>query len=181
MLFRSDPNPIANINQVQPIYVTFAVPEQRLSEIRARKGSSLLQVEALPSDSRDGKRAVGKLVFIDNTVDLSTGTIKLKAEFENRNHELWPGQFAQVSMRLFDQNDALVVPAKAVQTGPNGQFVFVIKQDKTVEVRPVTISRTDGDLSIVASGLSKDEQVVTQGQLRLANGSRVEVKADDNS
>jgi multidrug efflux system membrane fusion protein len=171
----ADPNPIANVNQVHPIYVTFAVPEQRLSEIRKRMGSSLLAVEATPSDAIDGKRAVGKLVFIDNAVDLSTGTIKLKAQFENLDNALWPGQFAQVSMRLFDQADALVIPAKAVQTGPNGQFVFVVKEDSSVEVRPVTITRTDGDLSIVATGLKKDEQVVTQGQLRLASGTKVTI------
>jgi multidrug efflux system membrane fusion protein len=173
----ADPNPIANINQVHPIYVTFAVPEQRLAEIRSRMGSSLLAVEAVPSDAKDGKAAVGKLVFIDNAVDLTTGTIKLKAQFENLDNALWPGQFAQVSMRLYDQGDALVIPAQAVQTGPNGQFVFVVKPDSSVEVRPVTITRTDGDLSIVASGLKKDEQVVTQGQLRLANGSKVSVKS----
>jgi multidrug efflux system membrane fusion protein len=153
--------------------VTFAVPEQRLAEIRSRKGSSLLAVEATPSDAKDGKRAIGKLVFIDNQVDLSTGTIKLKAEFVNADNALWPGQFAQVSMRLYDQADALVVPAKSVQTGPNGQFVFVVKEGSSVEVRPVTITRTDGDLSIVGSGLKKDEQVVTQGQLRLTSGTRV--------
>ncbi len=171
----ADPSPIANVNQVHPIYVTFAVPEQRLAEIRKRMGSALLAVEATPSDAIDGKRAVGKLVFIDNAVDLSTGTIKLKAQFENLDNALWPGQFAQVSMRLFDQADALVIPAKAVQTGPNGQFVFVVKEDSSVEVRPVTITRTDGDLSIVATGLKKDEQVVTQGQLRLASGTKVTI------
>jgi len=171
----ADPSPIANVNQVHPIYVTFAVPEQRLAEIRSRKGSSLLAVEATPSDAKDGKRAIGKLVFIDNQVDLSTGTIKLKAEFANTDNALWPGQFAQVSMRLYDQADALVVPAKSVQTGPNGQFVFVVKEDNSVEVRPVTITRTDGDLSIVGSGLKKDEQVVTQGQLRLTSGTRVAI------
>lgn len=171
----ADPNPIANVNQVRPIYVTFAVPEQRLAEVRSRKGSALLAVEATPSDAKEGKRAVGKLVFIDNAVDLSTGTIKLKAEFANTDNALWPGQFAQVSMRLYEQADALVVPAKSVQTGPNGQFVFVVKEDSSVEVRPVTITRTDGDLSIVASGLKKDEQVVTQGQLRLTAGTRVVV------
>ncbi len=171
----ADPSPIANVNQVHPIYVTFAVPEQRLAEIRSRKGSSLLAVEATPSDAKDGKRAIGKLVFIDNQVDLSTGTIKLKAEFVNADNALWPGQFAQVSMRLYDQADALVVPAKSVQTGPNGQFVFVVKEGSSVEVRPVTITRTDGDLSIVGSGLKKDEQVVTQGQLRLTSGTRVAI------
>ena len=173
----ADPSPLANLNQVHPIYVTFAVPEQRLAEVRGRMGSKLLAVEAVPSDAKDGKRSVGKLVFIDNSVDLSTGTIKLKAQFENTNNVLWPGQFAQVSMLLFDQSDALVIPAQAVQTGPNGQFVFVVKPDNTVEVRLVSIARTDGDKSIIASGLKKDEQVVTQGQLRLANGSKVAVKS----
>ncbi|MSQ50523.1 MAG: efflux RND transporter periplasmic adaptor subunit [Betaproteobacteria bacterium] len=173
----ADPSPLANLNQVHPIYVTFAVPEARLAEIRSRMGSTLLAVDAIPSDAKDGKRSVGKLVFIDNGVDLTTGTIKLKAQFENKDNVLWPGQFAQVSMRLFDQADALVIPAQAVQTGPNGQFVFVVKSNETVEVRPVTIARTDGDKSIVASGLKKDEQVVTQGQLRLANGSKVAVKS----
>lgn len=174
----ADPSPIANLNQVRPIYVTFAVPEQRLAEVRSRMGSSMLAVEATPSDAKDGKRALGKLVFIDNAVDLSTGTIKLKAQFENADNALWPGQFAQVSMRLYDQGDALVIPAQAVQNGPNGQFVFVVKSDETVEVRPVTITRTDGDKSIVAKGVSKDEQVVTQGQLRLTNGTKVAVRQE---
>ncbi|MFM9967411.1 MAG: efflux RND transporter periplasmic adaptor subunit, partial [Burkholderiales bacterium] len=173
----ADPNPIANINQVRPIYVTFAVPEQRLAEVRSRMGSSLLAVDAVPSDAKDGKRATGKLVFIDNSVDLATGTIKLKAQFDNTDNALWPGQFAQVSMRLYDQSDALVIPAQAVQTGPNGQFVFVVKPDETVEIRPVTIARTDGDMSIVGSGVKKDEKVVTQGQLRLTNGTKVSVKS----
>jgi len=172
----ADPNAIALINQVHPIYVSFAVPEQRLAEIRSRMKSGLLAVDAVPSDS-NGKAVSGKLAFIDNAVDQTTGTIKLRAVFENKDNALWPGQFANVSMRLYDQSDALVVPARSVQTGPDGQFVFVVKPDLSVEVRPVTIARNDGDSAIVASGLQKDEQVVTQGQLRLAPGSKVTVRS----
>ncbi|MCC6473746.1 MAG: efflux RND transporter periplasmic adaptor subunit [Burkholderiales bacterium] len=172
----ADPNPIVVVNQVHPIYVSFAVPEQRLAEIRARMKTGLLEVDAVPSDSK-GRAVSGKLVFVDNAVDLATGTIRLKAQFENRDNTLWPGQFAQVSLRLFDERDALVVPARAVQTGPNGQFAFVIKDDSTVEVRPITIARTESEMSIVSAGLHRDEQVVTQGQLRLGPGTRVVVRA----
>lgn len=169
----ADPNAIAVINQVHPIYVTFAVPEKYLAEIRTRMKSGLLEVEALPSDSKNP--VAGKLAFIDNAVDQTTGTIKLRAEFTNAHNELWPGQFASVRMRLYDQGDALVVPSQAVQNGPEGQFVFVVKPDMSVEIRPVVISRTEGDFAIVAKGVQKDERVVTQGQLRLAPGSRVTI------
>ena len=117
----ADPNPIALINQVRPIYVSFAVPEKYLAEIRSRMKSGLLAVEAVPSDAR--KPVTGKLAFIDNSVDQSTGTIKLRAEFGNPDNILWPGQFANVSVKLYDESDALVVPSKALQNGPNGQFV----------------------------------------------------------
>jgi multidrug efflux system membrane fusion protein len=173
----ADPNSIALINQVHPIYVSFAVPEQRLAEIRSRMKAGLLAVEAVPSDAK-GKAISGKLVFVDNAVDQTTGTIKLRAQFENLDNALWPGQFANVSVKLFDESAALVVPSRAVQTGPNGQFVFVVKADMTVEVRPVTVARNDGDVAIVASGVQKDERVVTQGQLRLAPGSRVAIATE---
>ncbi len=172
----ADPNSIALINQVHPIYVSFAVPEQRLAEIRSRMKAGLLAVEVVPSDSQ-GKAISGKLAFIDNAVDQTTGTIKLRAVFENTDNALWPGQFANVSLRLYDQGDALVVPARSVQTGPDGQFVFVVKPDESVEVRPVTIARTDGETAIVASGVQKGERVVTQGQLRLAPGAKVTVRS----
>ncbi len=172
----ADPNSIAVVNQVHPIYVSFAVPEQRLSEIRNRMAAGLLGVDVVPSDSK-GKAISGKLAFIDNAVDQTTGTIKLRAIFENTDNALWPGQFANVSLRLYDQNDALVVPARSVQTGPDGQFVFVVKPDHSVEVRTINVARTDGETAIVASGVQKGEQVVTQGQLRLAPGTKVTVRS----
>lgn len=170
----ADANPIAVINQVHPIYVTFAVPEQRLAEIRSRMKSGLLAVEAEPSDSR-GKPVVGKLAFIDNAVDQSTGTIKLRAVFENLDNALWPGQFTNVSVKLYDEAAALVVPSRAIQTGPNGQFVFAVSPEMTVDVRPVKVVRTEGDMAIIGDGLTADEKVVVQGQLRLTKGTKVTV------
>jgi multidrug efflux system membrane fusion protein len=172
----ADPNPIAIINQVRPIYVTFAVPERHLSDIRLRMKSGLLSVEVMPSDAK--KPVTGKLAFIDNTVDQSTGTIKLRAQFDNGDNVLWPGQFANVSMKLYDEGDALVVPSRAVQNGPNGQFVFVVKDDMTVDVRPVIVARTDGNVTILVKGVQKNERVVTQGQLRLAPGARVSISPE---
>jgi multidrug efflux system membrane fusion protein len=171
----ADPNAIALINQVRPIYVTFAVPEKHLSDIRTRMKSGRLVVDAVPSDS--SRTISGQLAFIDNAVDQTTGTIKLRAQFANVDNVLWPGQFANVSVRLYDESDALVLPSRAVQNGPEGQFVFVVKDDMTVEVRPVTIARNEGELAIVAKGVQKGERVVTQGQLRLAPGSRVSIAA----
>jgi multidrug efflux system membrane fusion protein len=171
----ADPNAIALINQVRPIYVTFAVPEKHLSDIRTRMKSGRLVVDAVPSDS--SRMISGQLAFIDNAVDQTTGTIKLRAQFANVDNVLWPGQFANVSVRLYDESDALVLPSRAVQNGPEGQFVFVVKDDMTVEVRPVTIARNEGELAIVAKGVQKGERVVTQGQLRLAPGSRVSIAA----
>ena len=170
----ADVNPIAVINQVRPIYVSFSVPEQRLSDIRSRMKAGLLVVEAVPSDSK-GKPVTGKLAFIDNTVDPTTGTIKLRAQFENLDNALWPGQFANVSVKLYDDAAALVVPARAIQTGPNGQFVFVVKPDMTAEVRLVKVARTDGEVSIMSEGVQKDERVVVQGQLRLTAGTKVSI------
>jgi multidrug efflux system membrane fusion protein len=171
----ADPNAIALINQVRPIYVTFAVPEKHLSDIRTRMKSGRLVVDAVPSDS--SRTISGQLAFIDNAVDQTTGTIKLRAQFANVDNVLWPGQFANVSVRLYDESDALVLPSRAVQNGPEGQFVFVVKDDMTVEVRPVTIARNEGELAIAAKGVQKGERVVTQGQLRLAPGSRVSIAA----
>lgn len=168
----ADPAPLATINQVHPIYVVFAIPEQRLADIRQNMKRGPLTVEATPSDSK-GKASTGRLVFVDNAVDQSTGTIKLRAQFANDDNALWPGQFANVRVKLFDDPGAIVVPSVAIQTGPAGQFVFVVKEDTSVEVRPVQVARADGDLSVIGKGLQKDEVVVTQGQLRLAAGTKV--------
>ena len=115
---------------------------------------------------------------VDNAVDVSTGTIKLRAEFENRDLALWPGQFVNVSLKLYEQQNAIVVPSIAVQTGPRGEFVFVIKPDSTTEVRKVAVARNEGDLAVIAKGLAEGERVVTRGQLRLSPGVRVVVRPD---
>lgn len=174
----NDANPLVVINQVRPIYATFAVPEQRLSEIRRHMAAGPLAVTVAGPDRTGGPLATGRLVFVDNAVDVSTGTIKLRAEFENRDLALWPGQFVNVNLKLYDQENAIVVPSIAVQTGPQGEFVFVIKADSTTEVRKVAVARTEGDLAVIAKGLAKGERVVTRGQLRLSPGVKVVVRPD---
>src|SRR6266446_6622692 len=164
------------INQVHPIYVNFSVPEQQLRAVRGYMSSGPLAVEALAPGS-DQPATSGTLVFVDNAVDPSTGTIKLRAQFQNSENALWPGQFVNVRIKLYDQKDALVVPSRSVQTGPAGQYVFVVKPDMTTEVRKVTVERIEGDSAIIATGLEKGERVVTQGQLRLGAGAKVVVKS----
>src|SRR5437879_10474186 len=172
----NDTLPLVVINQVHPLYVNFSVPEQQLRAVRGYMSSGPLAVDALAPGS-DQPAASGTLVFVDNAVDPSTGTIKLRAQFQNGENALWPGQFVNVRIKLYDQNDALVVPSKSVQTGPNGQYVFVVKPDMTTELRIVTVQRTEGDRAIIGSGLEKGERAVTQGQLRLSAGAKVEVKS----
>ncbi|MBI2960635.1 MAG: efflux RND transporter periplasmic adaptor subunit [Betaproteobacteria bacterium] len=172
----NDANPLVILNQVHPIYVGFAVPEHELSAIRAHMSRGPLRVEAGAPKS-DKPMATGQLIFVDNAVDPSTGTIKLRAQFPNNDRALWPGQFVAVSLKLYDQKNAIVVPTRSVQTGPEGQHVLVVKPDMTTEVRRVTVDRTDGDKAIIAKGLSKGEQVVTQGQLRLVPGAKVVIKS----
>jgi multidrug efflux system membrane fusion protein len=175
----NDVSPLVIINQVQPIYVAFAVPEQALGEIRRYMSAGPLSVSVASKEEAQGAQlAKGRLGFIDNSVDASTGTIKLRAEFENRDLALWPGQFVNVSIDLHDQRDALAIPTLAVQNGPQGEYVFVLKPDSTVEVRKVTIARVEGELSVVAQGLAAGEQVVTRGQLRLVPGAKVVVRAE---
>jgi multidrug efflux system membrane fusion protein len=164
---------LVTINQVEPIYVTFAVPEAQLPSIKRYMAQHTLQVRARPQDDATAEEESGTLTFVDNAVDVTTGTIKLKGTFQNRDHRLWPGQFVRVTLRLTTQNNALVVPNEAVQTGQNGSYVYVVKQDRTVEQRSVvTGARVDQDM-VVDDGLNLGETVVTQGQLRLAPGSHV--------
>jgi multidrug efflux system membrane fusion protein len=168
----NDVSPLLTINQVVPISVSFSVPEQDLNEVRRYQVDGELKVEVRPANSSRGPIA-GKLSFIDNSADMSTGTIKLKAEFANADKRLWPGQFVNVVLTLYEQKDALVTPATSLQNGPNGPYVFVVKPDLTVELRDVKVARTEGDDVVVASGLSPGDTVVTVGQLRLAPGMRV--------
>ena len=170
----NDVNPLVVINQVRPIYVNFSVPEQRLAEVREHMASRQVAVEALAPGS-DRAAASGMLIFVDNAVDPSTGTIRMRARFPNKDNLLWPGQFVNVSVRLFEQADAIVIPSRAVQTGPEGQYVYVVDRDMVVDVRRITVQRTEGERAIVASGLAKGEQVVTQGQLRLGPKTRVQI------
>jgi len=163
------------INQIQPIYVSFTVPQQQLAEIKRYMAAATLAVDAVPSG--ETKPVRGAVTFIDNAVDATTGTIRLKATFANNEKRLWPGQFANVSLTLAVQPDALVVPSQALQTGQQGPFVFVVKPDATVETRRVVTARAVGNETIVASGLAAGEQVVTDGQARLTGGAKVEVRA----
>jgi multidrug efflux system membrane fusion protein len=166
---------LVTITELEPIYVTFSVPEAQLADIKKYMAQGKLPVYASPQDDASQQEA-GFLTFIDNTVDSTTGTIKLKGTFPNTDNKLWPGQFVRVTLRLTSRPNAVVVPNQAVQTGQDGQFVYVVKDDRTVEMRPVvTSTRVDQEL-VVDRGLSPGETIVTEGQLRLAPGSRVQVR-----
>ncbi|MGE5254621.1 MAG: efflux RND transporter periplasmic adaptor subunit [Planctomycetaceae bacterium] len=171
----NDTQPLVSINQIQPIYVTFSVPEQDLPEIKKYMARGKLKVEAFLAQKED-RPEQGWLTFVDNAVDLTTGTIRLKGTFENREKRLWPGQFVNVALTLAVEPAAVVVPAPALQTGQQGTFVFVVKPDHTVESRPVVTARTVGEEAVIERGLSPGEVVVTDGQLRLSPGARVEIK-----
>ncbi len=166
---------LMTITQVQPIYATFSVPETHLSAIRRYMAQGKLSVEAAPQDGSTDKPARGQLTFVDNNVDSTTGTIKLKGTFPNAERALWPGEYVNVVLRMAVQQNALVVPNQAVQTGQDGTYVYVVKDDHTVEMRPVTAGlRVDQDL-VIDKGLGEGETVVTEGQLRLSPGSRVQI------
>ncbi len=167
--------PMVVLLQTKPVYATFSVPEKFLPSIQRRRAESALEVLASPPDSGDAGRA-GKLTFLDNTVDTATGTIQLKAEFPNEDEALWPGQFVEVVLRLETQTGAVVVPSQAVQTGQQGDYIFVVKTDGSVESRPVTVARTFGDKAVIEKGISPGEKVVTDGQLRLVPGAAVTIK-----
>jgi multidrug efflux system membrane fusion protein len=166
---------IVVINQVQPIYVTFSVPEQSLSEVKRYMSEGKLRVEAILS-KEDEKPEQGVLTFIDNAVDLATGTIKLKGTFANKGKRLWPGQFVNAVLTLTSQPDAIVVPSQAIQVGQKGQYVFVIKNDLTVEDRPLLVGITLNNETIIEKGLQAGEKIVTDGQLRLVPGAKVQLK-----
>jgi len=178
----TQPNAIdlVTINQIIPIYVIFYVPEQNLPEIKKYMARGSLKVEALlPNDTNGGEQGV--LTFIDNTVDKTTGTILLKGTFANREKKLWPGQFVNIVLTLTTEPNAIVVPSQAIQTGQEGQYIFVVKQDLTVESRPVVAGRSVNNETVVQKGLHADEKVVTDGQLRLYPGAKVEIKTSDSA
>ncbi len=173
----NDTTAMVNINQLEPVYVTFSAPEQLLQEIRRYSGEHALTVSgtSVADGSNQPVRATGQLSFIDNTVDSTTGTIKLKATFPNSDHALWPGQFINVVMTLRTLDHATVVPSEAIQSGQQGQFAFVVKPDQTVETRVVTVGQTVDNQIVVETGISPGETVVTDGQLRLFPGAHIRV------
>ncbi|HEX5413158.1 MAG TPA: efflux RND transporter periplasmic adaptor subunit [Terriglobia bacterium] len=159
------------INQIEPIYVIFSVPQQYLQAIKDSMARSRLRVGATPPGASTAE--TGVLTFVNNTVDTTTGTIQLMATFPNADHHLWPGQFSNVLLNLGSQQDVLVVPSQAVQAGQQGDYVFVVKQDKTVDVRQVKVGQTVNNNTEVLQGLTGGETVVTDGQVRLVPGSKV--------
>jgi len=174
-----DTQPIVTINKITPVYVSFSVPEAQLPALKrfiAAQGT--LPASALaPTDS--GRPSTGRVNFIDNAVDPTTGTIKVKGTFANEDRRLWPGQFVNVTVTLTSDANAIVVPAVAVQTGQQGTYVFVVRPDQTVELRPVTVARLAGDETVVQTGVSSGDTVITDGHLRLVPGSRISVKNSD--
>jgi multidrug efflux system membrane fusion protein len=169
--------PLVVINQVAPIQVSFAVPARLLPTLRRRSGQASLPVLAAPAGSQEAP-ATGTVSFFDNAVDPATDTIRVKATFPNRDGLLWPGAFVDVTLQQSIEPNAVVVPNAAVQASQAGQMVFVVKADQTVEVRPVTVGWTDGGDSVIATGLTAGEVVVTDGHLRLTPGARVDVSSD---
>ncbi|HET8623605.1 MAG TPA: efflux RND transporter periplasmic adaptor subunit [Gemmatimonadales bacterium] len=165
-------DPLVVINQLSPILVRFALPATHLADIR-RYRSETLHVRARPAD---GQESEGTLAFVDNAVDTATGTILLKGRFDNRNGVLWPGQFVAVTLQLDVDDGALVVPSTAVIEGQQGAYVFVVKADQTTEVRNVRVARAAGDVTVLDGGVEPGERVVTDGQLRLTAGAKVEIK-----
>jgi membrane fusion protein, multidrug efflux system len=165
---------LLTINQIHPIYVEFAVPEQYLPEIKREMREHPLKV-SVTYQNMNVAPPEGELTFINNTVDQSTGTIDLMATFPNENNALWPGQFVNVALTLSELTNAIVVPSQAVQTGQNGEYIYVVKPDKTVEEQPVTIGITYQSETVVQSGLKEGETVVTDGQSRLVPGAKVAI------
>jgi multidrug efflux system membrane fusion protein len=163
------------INQVAPIFVSFGAPERELSRIRERSAGRKLAVEALPSGN-PSKTVLGVLTVIDNAVDPNTGTIRLKATFENRDRLLWPGQFVNVVLRL-ETSEAVTVPSEAVQAGQQGQFTYVVKPDQTVEFRIVAVGQVTAGKAVIEKGVAAGETVVTDGHLRLYPGAKIQAVA----
>jgi multidrug efflux system membrane fusion protein len=173
----NDTSPLVLINQVSPINVTFAIPESQLPELKRYMAQGMIRVEAQPPGAGE-HTSEGHITFVDNAVDQTTGTIRIKGSFPNQDHSLWPGQYVNVMVTLAVDRDALVVPAAAVQAGQQGNYVFVIGPNQNAELRPVEIARSTSNETIIKSGVKLGETVVTDGHLRLVPGSRVSVKTD---
>lgn len=175
-----DTVPLVTINQVTPVYVSFSVPERYLNDLKKAMAMKTLQVEAaIPN--RGDEPSKGLVSFIDNRVDTTTGTIQFKGTFPNKRMTLWPGQFVNVSVTLRMKKNALIVPSTAIQSGQKGEYVFVVKEDKTAEMRPVKTDFVYKDQTVIDQGVKAEEMVVTEGQLKLVTGTKVEIIADSDS
>jgi len=169
----SDANPMLILTQLQPIAVIFTLPEDVLPRVAQQMRRGALEVDAFSRDDQT-KLATGKLLTIDNQIDPSTGTAKLKAVFDNKDDKLWPNQFVNADLLVETRKNSTVVPTAAVLRGPQGAYVYTVNPDKTVQDKPVTISLTQGDVTVVADGVTPGETVVTDGQDKLQRGSRIE-------
>jgi len=170
------PTPLVVINQIRPIAVSFSVPQKYLDDIERYHARHPLAVEIRPGDDTTTTLA-GRLTFINNQVDTATGTIQLKATFENAQRRLWPGEFvAPVRLVLDVERDVLTIPSQAVMTGQNGTYVYVVNADRTARTQNVTVGRAVDDYVVIGQGLAAGQMVVTDGQLRLVPGARVDVK-----
>jgi membrane fusion protein, multidrug efflux system len=167
---------LVQLNQVSPIYVTFSVPEANLDRVRKGFTSGQLKVLAYPKGQSAGP-ADGRLTFIDNGVDMSTGMFKLKGTYPNQDRRLWPGQFVDIALELSTQKNAVVVPTRAIQTGQQGEYVYVVRTDSTAESRPVKTAGVYQNLTLIADGLKTGEQVIVNGQLRVAPNAKVVVQS----
>ena len=173
----SDSNGLVVITQMEPISVVFTIPEDSLPTVVTHMRQGQLPVKAMTRDL-SSQLASGVLQTIDNQIDQTTGTVRLKAVFDNKDRSLWPNQFVNARLLLDTQKDAIVIPSAAIQNGSQGTFVYVVKKDQTAEVRPITVGVTEGNISSVASGLTAGEQVVTDGQDRLQAGVTVDAHTD---
>jgi multidrug efflux system membrane fusion protein len=176
MVRATDSTGLVTISQLKPIFVSFTVPQENLHKIHEKQAGGDLAVVAYGGDSKT-QLAEGKLTVIDNAIDQPTGTIRLKATFANTDERLWPGEFVNVRLILSVRKGAPTVPAQTVQDGPTGQYAYVIKEDGTVERRPVEVAAVQDGLAVISKGLSPGDRVVVEGQYRLTNGVRVKVEA----
>lgn len=176
----SDTNPMLILTQLRPIAVIFTLPEDVLTNVAQHMRHGVLEVDAYSRDDQT-KLAAGKLLTIDNQIDPTTGTAKLKAVFDNKDDQLWPNQFVNVNLLLEVRKNSTVVPTAAILRGPEGTFVYAMNADKTVEDKPVKVALTSGNTTVISDGLMPGDVVVTDGQDKLQRGSRVEPRASTNS
>jgi membrane fusion protein, multidrug efflux system len=172
-LVKANDLPIVTVNQVSPIYAVFSIPEKLLAQVKRAMAGNELKIEAL-IPNEPGSSEVGTVSFLDSSVNAATGTIKLKGVFANSSRKLWPGQFTDVVMTLGVRRNAVLVPTNAIQTSQQGPFVYVVKPDRTVEMRPVSLAAADGADTVIEQGVAPGETIVVDGQLRLSPGAVVD-------